>query len=78
MAGLFRSLSQRFRRSKRHYHPDGNTAGTSEYQQVASFAMKILLLITSFSKKSQTLMSKTQRLEAKDCNILILKLRIIN
>lgn len=34
MASLFRSLSQRFRRSKRHYHTDGDTAGTSEYQQV--------------------------------------------
>uniref|UniRef100_A0AAF5RUS1 Moesin/ezrin/radixin homolog 1 n=2 Tax=Onchocercidae TaxID=6296 RepID=A0AAF5RUS1_WUCBA len=33
MAGLFRSLSQRFRRSKRYYHPGGDTAGTSEYQQ---------------------------------------------
>ncbi|KAM3723917.1 Band 4.1-like protein [Dirofilaria immitis] len=33
MASLFRSLSHRFRRSKRHCHPDGDTACTSEYQQ---------------------------------------------
>ncbi|VDO23102.1 unnamed protein product [Brugia timori] len=37
MTGLFRSLSQRFRRSKRHYHPGGDAAGTSEYQQVCFF-----------------------------------------